>query len=343
MSVTGGLEGIGQVITQDVTSYALFGEVYFDLNDRTRITVGGRWTNEEKDFTLLSGLYNVDGIAQGELPTVALFNQTFVFPTVQQSGNPDWSEFSGRLAVDYRVSDDVLLYTSWSRGFKAGGFNGGALFDQAEASTVDPEFLTSYEAGVKSTLMDGRARLNASVFFYDFQDQQIFNIDGEGTPSPQLSNAGESEVKGLEVELEMEPTNALYVRLAGSLLDTEFTSGGLSGNELPSAPNLSFAGILRYTWAMDNGSFYAQTDFSFNDERFFNPDNAVFHDDYWLAGGSLGYETADGKYSAVLWMKNAFDEDYYTDANDGLAFIGNRNMSPGTPRSYGLTVGARFE
>ena len=342
-SISTGIEGVGQTITQDVKSYALFGESYFDLNDRTRITAGIRWTKEEKEFALLSGFYNVN-VGPGELPSAALFNQTFIFPTVQQTGNPDWSEFSGRLAVDYRPNDDILLYGSWSRGFKAGGFNGGALFSQAEASIVDPEFLSAFEVGMKSTLADGRARLNIAAFVYDFTDQQIFNLDSTGTPSPQLTNAGESTVRGLEVELEAEPWDAFYARVGGSILNTQFDTGGLAGNDLPSAPDLSFSGILRYTWnAGGDNSFYAQTDFSYNDDRFFNPDNVVFHDSYWLVGASLGYNFgSEGQYSAVLWLKNAFDEDYYTDGNDGLAFIGNRNLAPGAPRTYGLTVGTEF-
>ena len=342
--VTMGLEGIGQTIEQDVTSVAVFGEIYFELNDRIRLTAGARWTDEEKEFSLLSGLYNVDSIAQGELPTAALFNQTFVFPTVVHAGDPSWSEISGRVALDYTLTEEILIYGSWSRGFKAGGFNGGALFSQDEASIVDPEFLSAFELGIKSTLMGGRARFNVAGFYYDFTDQQIFNLDSTGTPSPQLSNAGESEVLGLEVELEAEPVDALYLKLGASVLDTEFTSGGLDGNDLPSAPDVSFSGIIRYTKPIDfGGLLYLQSDFSYNDDRFFNPDNVVFHEDYWLAGAALGYETADGRYSAQLWVKNAFDEDYYTDANDGLSFIGNRNASPGTPRSYGITVGAHFD
>jgi iron complex outermembrane receptor protein len=157
-------------------------------------------------------------------------------------------QFSWRVGLDYTTDSEALLYASVSRGFKSGGFNAAFLsFDPAEsaiqAQPYDSEFTTAYELGYKAELADGRLRLNAALFYNDFEDLQVFTFTNTGSlPVSVLDNASAADVMGLELDAIWYPTDSLLVNVSAAFMDSElkdFEAGGgedLSGNSIAYTP-----------------------------------------------------------------------------------------------------------
>ena len=351
--LTGGLtlEGVGQAFTQDTESAALFGEVYYDLAEDWTVTLGLRQTWEEKDIALDGWIFDADGTSPEMRVLEADARDRLIFPTVVQRDRPDWSEWSGKIALEYHPTDFALVYGSVSRGFKAGGFNGGALLDQAGATVVDPEFLTAWELGFKSELLDGRMRLNAAAFYYDFTDQQVFVLQSDGVALVQtLTNAGTSSVLGAEFDWQYALTDSWLLGLGGAWLDAEFDefrSGGVdyAGNELVAAPGFSGNALIRYTWTLSgNGTISFQGDASYTDDQYFEATNnpVLSASSYTLCNARVTYASGSGKYEFALWGRNLTDEEYLVDGFDNATF-GWYAFVPGNPRSFGVTVSMVIE
>lgn len=345
------LEGVAQTANQDTDNAALFGEIYHDVGDSWTLTAGLRYTYEKKSINLRSWLFDADGTSPTAPALEAYARSNELLEIVRQDEQPSWSDFSGRVVLEYRPMDDVMLYGSVSRGFKAGGYNGGAMVDQAEAVVVDPEFLTAYEIGIKSELLQGRMRVNAAAFHYDVTDQQVFVLDSSGAGLVQtLSNAGESSVKGVEAEVQWFPTASLLVSLGGAWLDAtfeDFVSGGIdySGNHLPAAPEFNANALLRYTWTLPNeGSLSLQGDLTYNARQYFEATNnpVLTQPSCTLTNAGLEYATASGRYTVTLWGRNLSNERYLVDGYDNAAF-GWDVFVPGDPRTFGVTVAVKFD
>jgi iron complex outermembrane recepter protein len=344
------LEGAGQQATMDTDSYAAFGTVDYGFTDSTRLSVGLRFTHETKDLHYAAYITDATDVPPdwvlhvGDVPAIALFQ------TIELAEKKDWNDVSGRISLDHQFSDDVLGYASIARGFNSGNFNGGALFDQSEATLVDPETLLSYELGVKSQLANDRVRINAGLFYYDFTDQQVFILasGGGGTPFQQLSNAAASSLYGAEVELLAKPVRGLFLQAGAGYTHSRFDEfdsplgGDLSGNRLPTAPKLNLNLVARYEWPALGGTLAVQGDTKYNSQQFFsvNNDPLLQQDAYWLSDARVSYTSANDRLTVSLWERNVSDENYLVAAFDVAAF-GFDQWVPGDPRSYGLSVSYR--
>ncbi|WP_114954855.1 TonB-dependent receptor [Sphingosinicella terrae] len=213
---------------QTTVNYAAFGNVTIGLTDALSFDLGGRYTYEHKRFTqssprIFAGVPLLEGI-----PSYTL--------------EEDWSSFTPKAVLSYRFSSDVMGYASFSQGFRSGGFNGRPT-SVPEISSFDPESLTSYEAGLKSTLLDGRLRLNGAIFRNEYEDMQllvIVTLPGS-IATPRIDNAGKAVIQGAELEATARPTPWLTLDGAASYLDAEYQrydSGGLdlSQRELRQVP-----------------------------------------------------------------------------------------------------------
>ena len=143
-------------IEVETTSWAAFGEYTLDFGEQWSLSLGGRYSTDEKDW-VLAGETTLPG-----LPIVLV-------PYVYDDGD-DWDSFDPKVALKYRVNDDVLAYFTYSEGYKAGGVQFTALTEALARQVFDPEELSAYELGVKSDLMDNTLRVNATAFYYDYQD-----------------------------------------------------------------------------------------------------------------------------------------------------------------------------
>lgn len=329
-----GIFFVAQSFEQQTTSFALFGQLSYALTEDLTLRAGLRHTWDDKEIDFRS----------------AFEEPGFSIPLIDRRDRVRASELSGDLGLDYRLSDSLLLFASLRRGFKSGGFNGGALFTEEEFSAVEPEFLTSLELGFKSSWLIDRLRFNASVFAYDYQDLQVFNfINAGNVPIQFLDNASDAQIEGLELELRARPAARLDVGLGLALLDARYQDfvrddgTDFSGNRLVSSPRFSLSGFFAYSWPLQQGSLRLHADFSARDDMFFDASNTprIGTDGYTLANARLAFESSNSRYGIALWGKNLTDRRYLTEVID-LSDFGLDDLVYGDPRTYGVELMLRF-
>ncbi|MDH4072444.1 MAG: TonB-dependent receptor, partial [Gammaproteobacteria bacterium] len=294
-----------------------------------------RWTREKRDF-----LY--DAVLEEPDFTVPLFTQT---------DSLDDEDLSGRLALDYALSDQARIYGSISKGFKAGGFNGGFLFQPTPTISYGPETVIAYEVGMKGDYLDRSLRLNVAGFYYDYSDMQVFSfINTGGLPTQVLTNAADAVIYGMEAELDWQVTDRFGLRFGLGLLDTELkdyqsaAGDDLSGNKLPQAPDYSLVGMTFYDIPLSNGAKVSlQADFSYQDDIFLLNDNnpILAQDGYGTVNARIAYKSQGESFEVAAWGRNLADEGYLVSGFD-LADFGLYQLMRGSPRTYGLEVTIRF-
>ncbi len=332
----------------ETDTYAVFVQGDFELSEQWSLVAGVRWTEDEKDISATPLCIDAGPGSDFGLPDdpCPLF-----FGGTAQVGPPlisnrDEGEWSGVFELDWRPNDNLLVYAKYSRGNKAGGFNAGAamLFDAATAFEYGGEILTSYEAGLKATLFDGKARLNASVFQYDYDDFQSFSQQGLNL----IVFNTDAENTGAEIELVANPSEGWEFLLGVSIQDAMQKSVSFGpvtrDRPMPNSPDLTFNGMGRYEWSAFNGAMAAQVDFNYIDERILNGIDhpGLFDDSYTIANARLGYVTGDGTWDASVWVKNFTDEDYVPGLFDITTFTGAIIDAPGAPRWFGATLRYNF-
>jgi len=319
---------------QELDSWAVFADASYALNEQFTLTVGGRYSDEEKDFandlTVLTiqnsiplpvpvGPFPVGSQIPGGIP----FQNPPLF-----TSDADFDNFSPRIVLDYTPSNDVLAYLSFSRGFKSGGFNSFGL-----ATAFDDEEVDAYEIGLKSTLFDGRVRLNAAYFMYDYSNLQVRLPVPTGGVS--IVNAGEADVSGFELEATFSATERLRFDFNISVLDTELTrfntqqvpdnliyllgapipleTVNADGNELTRAPELSY--YLSGIYSLPLGENYTadlKVSYRYQDEAFFletNQTQDTFRsDDSERLDVRLTLAPRSKKWEASLYVLNATDD-----------------------------------
>jgi outer membrane receptor protein involved in Fe transport len=194
----------------EVSTWAVFGELYYQVTDQLKATVGLRYSDETKD-----GVQRTLYVTFLDLPTEAN-NGDFYYPTYEDS------QTSWKLNLTYDYSDDVMFYATASSSFKSGGFNPISadsplvLADPKNAS-FEPEFIDAFEVGMKATLLDGSMRLNGTYFFYDYQDLQVSRIVGVTS----LNGNTDSEISGLELELTWALSEKWILSAQASFIESE--------------------------------------------------------------------------------------------------------------------------
>jgi iron complex outermembrane receptor protein len=336
---------VDQTVIQNTESFAGFFEADYRLTDALTLTVGGRYTEDDKD----------SGVIDAGMPDLAVV------------GSPDnpfeesWSEFTPKVNLRYRLNDDAMVYGLYSKGYRAGGFNGRPGTYEAASIAYDPETVDNFELGWKTEWMDGRVRLNGSVFLMKYDDKQeeqsVPTSVGTGQQTL-VTNAAEAEIKGLEIDFLANITD--HFTLAGNIgvLDSEFKElfdtdpatpvdqRDLSYLKLRRAPDLTVTVSPSYTWNVGNGSLWVQADLRYIDDQeltFLNsPQSSV--DAHEVLDASIGYQFGDT--TVTVWGMNLTDDDSWTQAYDvatSVTFPGLWTYaSVRQPRSYGLRVSHYF-
>ncbi|MEO0589802.1 MAG: TonB-dependent receptor [Pseudomonadota bacterium] len=325
--------------TQKSEAFAVFGQMDYALSDQWTITLGGRFTSDRKEF---------DGTGQIEEELISPVPiPLYVAEGLEQ--NDDAVSF--KVGLDYTPNDDVLLYASFSRGFKSGGFNGANVgFEPdplAALEPFEPEFVNAYELGFKTEMLDNALRINGAIFLNDTSDLQVFTLVNTGdVPLTQLTNAADAQVLGAELDITAFPVDGLVFNLTTAFLDSElkeFVGGNgddLSGNALSFTPRWSISGFARYDHEIGSaGSVYAQASFSFKDDQFFTTENDPLagQEAYTLVNARIGYETPSGNVGVAVFVKNLTDEAYFTNIFD-LTDFGYYQRFLGAPRQIGAEV-----
>jgi iron complex outermembrane recepter protein len=269
-------------------AYAGFGQLDYRVSDLIGFTVGARYTKESKEFEggqqELSGLfYKLAGAPCSDLAGNIFPNALVggvscrVLNNYPDPNNPlriypaginkqKFSNFSPKLGVQIHPTDDVMIYGSWSKGYKTGGWTTRYSTPQTFVSSFDPEKATTYELGLKSTLLDRRLQVNAALFYTDYSAIQLnYQVGG----SPTIANVGDGKIKGAELEIVAQPTKALTLNFAVGYTDAYYTdldpavavtsgasalqAGAVVGSTLPKTPKWKVNFSPRYEIELGNG------------------------------------------------------------------------------------------
>jgi iron complex outermembrane recepter protein len=237
---------------QTVTSYAAFAETYWKLSDTTRLTVGGRYTKEKKAFNVQKPAVSIAEGGPFFCPNPLLGPND---PC--RTGKLSFNKFTPRVSIDQKFGDDVLLYASWSRGFRSGGFNGRPGSTSDTIGPYNPEVVDSYEIGFRSKFWDKKAVFNATVFQTDYKNKQEDQITANPlNPASTITfvrNAGEARFRGVELEAQLKPTRDLnFFASAGYLNGKYLQFLDAAGNDIRADR------ILRYApkWNASFGTEY---------------------------------------------------------------------------------------
>ena len=359
-----GIPGVGfaadNKVQQELDSYALFVDAKTRFGSGWTLIGGIRWSQDEKDYEqTVVPCFAFDPSAASFVETGA--GEVFVDPAGGCPANgtvvlkESWNDLSGRIALQYEVSENAQWYGTYAVGFKGGGFNGGAG-NLDEIGVVEPEQVKSFEVGLKTSFAGGRAQFNASAFFYDYENLQQFALGGSDADTNilarRLINVPESEVLGVEAELYWHPLSGLEINLGVGLVETEFTdfidAGGnnYEGNDFPSAPGVNFNGLVRYEFRIGPSGFLAlQTDFSYIDEYFVDIDNTpspFMAGDFWDVNLRMSWIHADQQLTATAFWENVTDEVQLTNHFDVSAAFGSTISTVRRPSTVGLTIGYEF-
>lgn len=310
----------------DSESMAIFAELTYDLTEKLTATVGGRYTSEEKNGSVI-----------GE-------NLDFgTFLPVPYDGNVDISDsaFTPKFALRYQIDPDHMWYVSATNGFKSGGFNA-----DNPVTSFGPEEIWAYELGTKNTLLDGRVTMSAAAFFYDYEDIQLqtaFFPPGGGA-FVRITNAASAEIAGLEFELDAKLTPTLSLDLGVSHLDTSvdgYIPPGETqevGIDMPLAPDWQGVVGIDYT----NHGLQARLEYTYQSEIRFSPraQDIEREDSIGLVNASIRYDFSESNWYLALIGRNLADETYLTNR---FFFAGFSDLETyAAPRQWEFRIGARF-
>lgn len=350
----------------DVESYAAFIHSNFHITDELTLFGGLRYTDETKELAA-----NQTSNPVTILPTFGVpFGEANITEDVQDS------DVSYTAGLRYQITDDVMAYGSVSTGYKSGAFNvGGNITNSVLANelTVDPEFVTSYEAGIKSRLFDGRAQVNGAIFLLNYDDLQVRVFDPSVglIGSNVLKNAASVESYGFELELSARPSDALLLALGIGYVDSTYKSfegvplqrpagsfgdandgvidrrTNATGNRVPLAPEWTINAAVGYDVPLPNqGAWRSRLDYNYISERYgadgSTNDPADLLPGYSLVSIRTGYESPDERYSVYLWARNLTDETEL-DETRFIQFITSRLQQRYIePRTYGVSLSMKF-
>lgn len=339
--------GIGFIVgdasyVQDTESLSLFGQVEYDLSDSWTVIGGLRYTTEERELDYLS--VDNGGLLPPAANTMFDYNKTIDNDTV-----------TGKLELDWRVTDSSMIYSSISKGTKSAGFNTGLLDDTGLFGTTirsdvpyDEEKLLSYEVGVKiDDLFGGTSRFNASVFYYDYTDFQAFAFVNLN----QVIFNTDATISGMELEFFSKPFEGLDLMLGAAWLDAEANdiplnngSGITRDRTMTLAPEFSVNGLARYQWPALSGNLAVQADFSYQTETFFDIQNHPVskQGSYSIWNAKISYTDASDKWSVTAFVNNMFDEEYRAYTFDVTNLFGFNQVGYGRPRWAGVTLNYNF-
>ena len=333
----------------ETKSYAIFADFDLSLTEQLRLSVGGRYSKDEKAY------------------------RRFVLGGIDLSNEDDWSQFTPRVSLDYAVNDDLLVYASYAGGYRSGGFNGRGITTSSVQTSFEPETVDSFEAGAKVTFLGGDGIFNVAAFYSKYNDKQeeVVQATPPGSPNPQETvtrNAASATIKGLEADLRMQLLDGFTITSSIGLLDASYDDFFIdlnldgaqdpgedaSSRELRRTPDVTFSVAADYRVPIGNSSELAlntrfsttssyQTtivpapgQFGVNDPRGIHPSLADLS-----AAATFKFDMSDTSSAYVrVFGRNLLDE---RGVGGTLPVAGLFTFSSGVPpRQYGVTLGVEF-
>ena len=342
-----------KMIDRETTSYSAFAMLGFDVNDKLRLTGELRWIDDEIEVTTNT---SIDRVSQYILVIPIDFSLPLSELPVSDTQKSD--TINPRFAIDYRFTDDVMVYGSVAKGTKPAGF-GTAQFAVPQNTRVDQEKLWGYEVGAKTTWFDGTVKANIALFFNDYQDRQVgvtVRDPISGWASAGIVNAAGAETQGLEFDLLWSPIDPLTLGLGYAYVDAEWTDfkyediraktsspepldklvrpkdkaicgnarGDCSGAEIAGIPEHALTLLGNYAAPLTGDiEWFVNTVAQFQDERAVHDRiNTPYIDSYWNVDAQVGVQT--DTWSVQVYATNLLDDDTvrwgqgYNDFRDGM-------------------------
>ena len=331
----------------DNTAWAAFAQATYDVTDKLHLTLGGRYTDEDKSFTPDQIIYNnyyagFSNLVPPGNPLAALdapFLQagSRILPLLEKEISI--SEFTPMANLAFDLSDRTMIYLTYSEGFKSGGFT-QRVFPPVVAGftappgtpdidlipTYEPEFVEVIEAGIKLDLLDGRLRINGAVFQTDYEELQVqvFN-----SVAPVTRNIGEASIEGVELELSASPADGWFIEGSLSMLNAEYDNIDtantliLKSNDFERVPEtMASVGISKEFMLASSGSVMLRADWSYRSETYNDAYNTPLleTDSYSLIDASVRWTNQQGDWSVILSGRNLSDEQYLVTGVYGTAF-----------------------
>jgi outer membrane receptor protein involved in Fe transport len=358
----------------ELETAALFGELYYDFNERTEMTFGLRYTYEEKSNKNRTVFLN-----QLDDPTVPGGSYANI--------TENWDEVTGKYNITYHINDAVMVYGTLARSYKSGGFNpisseSPLLVADPGLKDFDPEYINSIEVGIKSRMFSDRVQANVSYFYYDYEDMQIAKF----VEAVALNENVDASIQGIEAEILFAPNSQWLFGIDAAWLDTEIDNFStvdptnpnqmgttefvvsafngsnttpelcgvgcqgievdMDGNDIPNSPQFSVNLTASYIWDFDSGmSLRIGTNYYWQDKMYTRAFNTSQDEiDNWKVWNANAILTsADDSWWAEAWIRNINDDDditgqFQTDAVTGLS----TSYFLLEPQTYGGTVGYKF-
>ena len=354
--------------SQTTTSWAVFAQNEWKATDQLTLITGLRYWHDQRN-----GAYYGDEPSNGihiafdHTQVVGInyngpFDQTVVPITLTpEDAHATFDDVTARLELDHRVNDDVLLFLSYNRGSKSGGFSfsSGTPFADDPSFGVpfgtdalflngipfDPEVLNSYEIGIKSTI-GGNTTVDASGFYYKYEDYQAFEQLGVNQTIINLP----ATAYGVEVEVNSHPVPGLTLQLGLSALRSNVEDIVLPDtvthveHDMPQAPNFSGNALARYEFPLGSNTAFVQADVLYSSKFCFTVLCAPVENEaaYSVANARIGYAAENGRWQIAAFVDNLTEEEYRVYAFDSSTYAGLVAGVYGKPRTYGVTATWRF-
>jgi len=335
----GAASGSGTTSYDQVTrSQAVYADATWHIADKVDLVTGLRFTHERRHYAGGTTFITPS-------PLVGV-NDTFIDDAISDDN------LTGRVGLNVRPRDGLLLFASISRGRKSGGFFSGFTNNDSQLLPYRPETITAYEIGVKSEF--GRVvTLNASGFYYDYKDPQTFVrfIDPvTGLSVQKVGNVDSARVFGADIDLILRPARGLMLSGGLGLLDTHLSSFATAagtvpaGNRLPNAPATSFSGKARYEFDLSSrlrGAVQGDARYASSVFKEASNDPLIASESYWLLNARVSLADEKSGWEIALWGRNLTKERYVVQGVD-LATLGIVNRIYNAPRTYGVEVSFRY-
>lgn len=346
----------------ETKAWSVYGDLTWHVNERLSVALGLRYTEDERT----ADVYRAQYIG---LQSPFFNNDAAILLAVNSDykSSKTYTDTSPRLNVAYQMTDDTNVYATYSQGWKAGSFDPrGANFATPEVEKgFEPEQLDSYEVGLKTTWWDGRAVTNIALFYSEYTDMQIpgsvgVDTDGDGINDSfvgTVTNAGEAEISGLEIEGSIRLTEALSTQFAASFLDAEFQEYIVNGanvasqREMQNTPDtMIFVGV-NYDMDLFGGDTRLSVNYSYKSEitQFEIPNPAIDQDSYGMVNASAVWTSPDEQWRFGIHGKNLGDEEIKTsgycfgfDCPSALGVENNTTVFYAPPRTITGTLEYTF-
>ena len=330
----------------ETEAWSVYGDVTYDVSDRLSVAFGLRYTEDERSADIFRASYL-------GLQSTFFGNDDAVFLSASSDyeASRTFTNTSPRLNIAYALSDNANVYATYSEGWKAGSFDprGANFSTPAVEQGFEDETLTSFEVGLKTTWLDGRAVTNIAVFMSDYEDMQIpgsvgVDSDGDGANDSfvgTVTNAGKAEINGIEIEGSIQFNENWRGEFAGNILDADFTDYIVNGENIASArevqntpEDMAYLALV-YGNEVMGGAFNATLNYVRKGAvaQFEVPNPILDQDSYGMWNASVTWASPNDTWRLGLHGKNLNDEDVKT---SGYCFGAGDGPATACPSTLGL-------